>query len=60
MVCSKFCCVSNVYRRNDYISVVRDAAETALKQIGGPDADKIIKVTKILQKEIDYLSREEA
>ena len=39
---------------------MRDAAETALKQIGGPDADQIIKVTKILLKEITYLEKKQS
>ena len=43
------------YRRNDFISVVRDAAKTALKQIGGPDAENILKVTEILEDEINQL-----
>ena len=41
-----------IHRRNDKISSVRDAAVAALKQIGGTDADKILKVIKILEKEI--------
>ena len=42
-------------RRNDFISVVRDAAKTALGQIGGPDAERILRVTNILQDEIAEL-----
>lgn len=42
-------------RRNDFISVVRDAAKTALEQIGGPDAERILRVTNILQEEIAQL-----
>ena len=43
------------FRRNDFISVVRDAAKTALEQIGGPDAERILRVTNILQEEIAQL-----
>jgi len=37
--------------------VVRDAAKTALGQIGGPDAERILRVTNILQDEIAELER---
>ena len=52
-------CVSNWCRRNDFISVVRDAAKTALGQIGGPDAERILRVTNILQDEISELEGKE-
>ena len=42
-------------RRNDFISVVRDAAKTALGRIGGADAERILRVTNILQDEIAEL-----
>ena len=47
------CCY--VCRRNDFISTVREAAKTALQQIGGPDAERILRVTNILQEEIKQL-----
>ena len=45
-----------VCRRNDFISTVREAAHAALGQIGGPEAEKVLRVTDILQKEIAYLA----
>ena len=44
-------------RRNDFISTVREAAHTALGQIGGAEAEKVLRVTDILQKEIAYLAK---
>ena len=41
--------------RNDNISSVRDAAQAALKNIGGEEADRAIQMTKILQDEMKAL-----
>lgn len=46
--------ISHIWR-NDFISTVREAAKTALEQIGGPDAERILRVTNILQEEIAQL-----
>ena len=44
------------YRRNDFISHVRTAAEVALKNIGGEEAGRAIHMTEVLTKEIRELS----
>ena len=43
-------------RRNDFISVVRDAARSALTIMDLPEADKILRVTKILEDEVKALA----
>lgn len=42
--------------RNDFISVVRDAARSALTIMDLPEADKILRVTKILEDEVKTLA----
>ena len=42
-------------RRNDFISVVRNAARTALEKMDVPEAKEVLKVTKILEEEIEKL-----
>jgi len=42
--------------RNDVISHVREAANVALMQIGGPEVDRQMKVTKVLADEIRQLT----
>lgn len=44
--------------RNDFISSVREAAEAALREIGGTDAEEAIKMTNILAQEIRALTEE--
>lgn len=44
--------------RNDFISSVREAAEAALREIGGQDAEEAIRMTNILAKEIRALTEE--
>lgn len=46
------------FRRNDFISHVREAATVALEQIGGEEAEKAIHVTKVLSEEIRHLTSE--
>lgn len=46
-----------LFRRNDVISSVRDAAGLALEQIGGPQAEKAMQITKILAEEIRMLAQ---
>nr|CAB3250471.1 G patch domain-containing protein 3 [Phallusia mammillata] len=41
--------------RNDYISTVREAAQIAIKQIGGDEAEQALHVTKVLSEEIQQL-----
>jgi hypothetical protein len=41
--------------RNDFISVVRDAARTALEKMNVPEAEEVLKVTKVLESEIKHL-----
>lgn len=43
--------------RNDVISTVREAAQIAINQIGGDDAEQAMHVTKILSEEISLLKR---
>ncbi|CAL1534341.1 unnamed protein product [Lymnaea stagnalis] len=43
--------------RNDVISHVREAASVALNQIGGPEVEKAMRVTKVLADEIRQLTR---
>lgn len=43
------------HRRNDAIKHVREAAELALSRIGGEEAEKAMKVTKILSDEMTIL-----
>lgn len=55
-----FCCETyantiSYYRRNDYISAVRDAAELALQQIGGDQVNRAMQMTKVLTAEIEEL-----
>ena len=45
-----------ITRRNDYISVVRDTARAALRKMQLPTALGVLKVTDILEAEIDHLS----
>ena len=45
-----------VHRRNDFISVVRNAARTALENMNIPEAEEVLKVTKVLEDEIAALS----
>ena len=42
-------------RRNDFISVVRDAARTALEKMDVPEAQEVLKVTRVLEEEIKQL-----
>ncbi|GFR77118.1 protein FAM65A [Elysia marginata] len=42
--------------RNDVISHVREAANVALNQIGGPEVEKAMRVTKVLADEIRQLT----
>ena len=46
------------FRRNDFISHVREAAQVALEQIGGDEAENAIHMTKVLSDEIRYLVKE--
>lgn len=46
---------SSVVRRNDFISVVRDAARTALEKMEVPEAQEVLKVTRVLEAEIKHL-----
>ncbi|XP_003385198.1 PREDICTED: uncharacterized protein LOC100641882 [Amphimedon queenslandica] len=41
--------------RNDFISVVRDAARTALEKMDVPEAQEVLKVTRVLEEEIKHL-----
>ncbi|KAL8596904.1 hypothetical protein ACOMHN_065853 [Nucella lapillus] len=45
--------------RNDVISHVREAAKVALDQIGGPEVEKAMHVTKVLADEIRQLTNQE-
>ena len=47
-------------RRNDFISVVRSAARTALELMGTESAKQVLNVTKILEDEIKALEGEHA
>ena len=42
-------------RRNDFISVVRNAARTALEKMDVPEAKEVLRVTKVLEDEIETL-----
>lgn len=42
-------------RRNDFISVVRNAARTALENMKIPEAQQVLSVTKVLEDEIAAL-----
>ncbi|XP_076452869.1 uncharacterized protein LOC143288361 isoform X2 [Babylonia areolata] len=44
--------------RNDVISHVREAAQVALQQIGGPEVEKAMHVTKVLADEIRQLTKQ--
>ena len=46
------------FRRNDFISHVREAAQLALQQIGGEEAQKAIDITQVLSQEIKDLAQE--
>ena len=48
------------FRRNDFISVVRSAARTALELMGTESAKQVLNVTKILEDEIKALEGEHA
>ena len=43
-------------RRNDVISHVREAAAVALHQIGGPEVEEVMRVTRVLAEEIRTLT----
>lgn len=45
-------------RRNDTISSVREAAQVAIKQIGGEEANQALHITKVLSDEIQLLKME--
>ena len=45
-----------IIRRNDYINVVRDTARAALRKMQVPTALGVLRVTDILEAEIDHLS----
>ena len=49
----------NIFRRNDPISTVREAAELALSKIDVPEAQRCIKVTQILSTEMSALKPKE-
>ncbi|KAK2177786.1 hypothetical protein NP493_578g02004 [Ridgeia piscesae] len=44
--------------RNDFISSVREAAQVALEQIGGEEANKAMHMTKVLAEEIRMLTQD--
>lgn len=44
-----------VCRRNDPISQVREAAEIAIRHIGGMEADKALKINTVLSIELKHL-----
>lgn len=46
---------SAIHRRNDFISVVRDAARTALERMEIEEAQDVLKVTRVLEEEIKQL-----
>ena len=46
------------FRRNDYISSVREASQVALEKIGGEEANKAMHMTKVLAEEIRMLTSE--
>ena len=43
------------FRRNEPIKNVREAAELALKRIGGDEAEETVKLTKVLSEEMSNL-----
>lgn len=45
------------FRRNDTISSVREAAQMAIDQVGGEEADQALHVTKVLSGEIQLLKK---
>lgn len=47
-------------RRNDPIKHVREAAEVALKRMGGDHAAKCMQVTKVLASEMEFLKQPES
>lgn len=47
--------IFSFFRRNDFISVVRDAARTALERMEVPEAEEVLKVTRVLEDEIKQL-----
>ena len=51
------CWITFFVRRNDYISSVREAAEVALKQIGGEEANNAMHMTEVLAEEIQMLTQ---
>ncbi|XP_064391997.1 uncharacterized protein LOC135339690 isoform X2 [Halichondria panicea] len=46
--------------RNDFISVVRNAARTALENMNIPEAKEVLQVTKVLEDEIESLAGNQA
>ena len=46
------------FRRNDFISSVREAAQVALEQIGGEEAQAAMHMTRVLAEEIRMLTQE--
>ena len=50
----------SVCRRNDFISVVRNAARTALENMNIPEAQEVLSVTKVLEDEIAALAGNQA
>jgi len=46
--------ISHIWR-NDFISVVRNAARTALEKMDVPEAKEVLRVTKVLEDEIEIL-----
>lgn len=51
--------IGNIWR-NDFISVVRNAARTALENMKIPEAEEVLKVTKVLEEEIAALEGNQA
>jgi len=49
-----------ICRRNDFISVVRNAARTALENMKIPEAQEVLSVTKVLEEEIAALEGSQA
>jgi len=56
----KLCCIQTLlfFRRNDFISSVREAAQVALEQIGGKEANQAMYITKVLSDEIRMLTKD--
>lgn len=47
-----------IFRRNDFISHVREAAQASLEQIGGKEVEEAMHITKVLAEEIRMLTAE--